>query len=125
MARVTFTIDDILKSKLVTPGWYKIKVKSHEQQQAGTDGSDLYVYELEINQPGTPFHGVLIRHQLSEKAIGMGIEFFESCGYEIKAGIALETDKVVGKECECYIQRGEYKGRGKNEPASFRKLKAA
>lgn len=123
MARVTFSNEDILRSKLVAPGWYPMLVKSFEQQQAGTDGSDLYVFTLEIQSPGNPFNGVPLRNQISEKALGMGIEFLEGCGYEVKPGVALELDKVVGKKVEGFVQRGEYKGKPNNQVVSFRKLK--
>lgn len=123
MARVTFTQDDLLKSKLVSPGWYSVLVKEYTQEQAGTDGSDLYVYSIVIDQPGTPFNNVPIRFQVSEKALGMGIELFEACGMDVKPGVPLETEKCVGKKIDGFVQRGEYKGRGKNEFVSFKKRK--
>ena len=123
MARVTFTNEDLLRAKLVPPGWYPLLVSKYQEDQAGTDGSALYVYEIKVD--GGNFNGVPLRYQISEKAQGMGIEFFEACGNEIKAGVSLEYDKQVGKKIEGFIQRGEYKGRPQNQLVSFRIRKAA
>jgi len=123
VARVTFTNEDLLRAKLVPPGWYGLLVKKYQEDQAGTDGSALYVYEIVVD--GGNFNGVPLRYQISEKAQGMGIEFFEACGNEIKAGVSLEYDKQVGKKIEGFIQRGEYKGRPQNQLVSFRIRKAA
>jgi len=121
MARVTFSQDDILRSKLLPPGWYPMLVKSFSEEQAGTDGSALYVWSVIVD--GGPFNGVPVRFQVSEKALGMGIEFLEASGYEVKAGVPLELDKVVGKKLEGFVQRGEYKGKPNNQLVSFRKRK--
>lgn len=121
MARVTFTQQDILRSKLLPPAWYPILVKSYSEEQAGTDGSALHVWELIVE--GGPFSNVPIRFQVSEKALGMGIDFLEACGFSITTGVPVELDKTVGKKIETFIQRGEYKGRGQNQPTAFRKRK--
>lgn len=122
MARVTFTKDDILKSKLVPPNWYPLIVKSYEQQQAGTDGSDLHVFQLVVD--GGDFAGVPVRLQGSEKFYTSEfIEFVEICNGGIQAGVPVEFDKFVGKKLEGFIQRGEYKGRPQNNFMNFRKRK--
>lgn len=123
MARVTFGNDDILRAKLIQPGWYPILVDKYEEQAAGTDGSALYVYSIKVL--GGSFDGVPVRYQISEKAMGMGIDFLEACGVEVKAGVAIELDKMVGKKLEGFIQRGEYNGRGNNQLTQFRKAKVA
>lgn len=119
MARVTFGQDDILRAKLLTPGWYPVRVTKFSEEQASTDGSALYVYELKVE--GGPFGGVPLRSQISEKALGMGIEFLESCGFEVKPGVPLELDKCVGKKIDVFVQRGEWKGKANNQVAQFRK----
>ena len=123
MAKVTFTNEDILRAKLVPPNFYPLVVKSFSEEQAGTDGSALYVYDIRIEIG--PYAGVPIRYQISEKAEGMGIEFFEACGNEVKAGIPFEYDKQVGKKMDGFVQRGEFKGRPKNEIVAFRKRSGA
>ena len=121
MARVTFSQEDINRSKLVAPGWYPLKVTKFQEDQAGTDGSALYVYEVKIN--AGPFKDVPMRYQISEKAIGMGVDFVEACGFPVQAGVPLELEKCVGKDIEGFVQRGEYNGRPQNNLVQFRKPK--
>jgi len=121
MARVTFTQEDINRSKLVAPGWYPLKVTKFSEEQAGTDGSALYVYECKITSG--PFKDVPLRYQVSEKAMGMGVDFVEACGFPVQAGVPLELEKCVGKDIEGFIQRGEYNGRPQNQLVQFRKVK--
>lgn len=122
MARVTFGQEDILRAKLLTPGWYPVIVKKYSEEQAGTDGSALYVWELVVESGS--FANVPLRYQVSEKALGMGIEFLEACGFEVKQGVPLEIgEKQLGKKIDGFVQRGEYKGRGNNQLVSFRKRK--
>ena len=122
MSRVTFSQEDILRSKLLPPAWYPVLVKSYAKEQAGTDGSDLHVFSLVVETG--PFAGVPVRNQISEKALGMGIEFVEACGVPVQAGVAIEFDKLVGKKLDMYSQRGEYKGKPNNQAVTFRLRKA-
>jgi hypothetical protein len=117
-SRVTFSTDDILRSKIIPPGWYDLLVKSMSEEQAGTDGSDLFVYKV-IVQSGD-MQGVPLRFQISEKGLSFGVEFLQACGQEIKNGVPVELAKVVGANIEGFVQRGEYKGRPTNELVSFR-----
>jgi hypothetical protein len=123
-SRVTFSTDDILRSKIVPPGWYSLLVKSMSEEQAGTDGSDLYVYRLIVQGGGDPkqgdVKGVPLRFQISEKGLSFGVEFLQACGQEVKNGVPVELAKVVGANIEGFVQRGEYKGRPTNELVSFR-----
>ena len=119
MARVTFTQEDILRSKLVKPGWYPVLVSKFTEDTAGTDGSALFVYELKIESGS--YKDVPLRFQVSEKALGMGIEFVEACGFAVVAGQPMELEKCLGKHIDAFVQRGEYKFKGNNQAVSFRK----
>lgn len=124
MARVTFTNEDILRAKLLPPKWYPIVVSKYNLEQAGTDGSDLHVYELKVEEGDGK--GVPIRFQISEKALGMGVEFLEACGTQVIAGQPVDLgEQQVGKKLDCFVQRGEYKGKPQNNPVQFRKRQAA
>jgi hypothetical protein len=122
MSLVTFSKTDILKNMLLKPGWYTVLVKDYEKQQAGTDGSDLHVYSLVVQ--GGEFDGVPLRQQISEKAMGFGIDFVQACGIEIVAGQQIDLSEMVGKEIDCFVQRGEYKGKPQNQAVDFRTLSA-
>lgn len=117
MARVTITQENLDRSRIIPPGKYLIEVAEYAEEQAGTDGSALYVYGLKINDG--PHKGVMMRFQVSEKAEGMGYEFWEACGLNVKPGSALDPADAKGKKCGCQVIRGEYKGKPQNVPVSF------
>jgi hypothetical protein len=120
MGRITLTKEDIMKVKIVIPGWYQILCKTYEQQQAGTDGSDLHVWQFQI-EGDSPYAGVIVRLSASEKFYSNEVvEFLEVAG-QLKPGVPIEADKLVGTHLEGYIQRGEYKGRPQNQFVGFRK----
>ena len=123
MARITITQENMDRSKIIPPGKYVVEVDSYEEQQAGTDGSALYVYQLKVIE-GT-FKGVTMRYQVSEKAEGMGYEFWEACGTKLVAGVNLDPAAFTKKKCGCFVQRGEYKGKTQNVPQSFYKIEGA
>jgi len=119
--KMTFSQQDILRSKLLPPGWYPLLVKSMAEEQAGTDGSDLFVYDCRVETG--PFKDVPLRFQISEKAPGFGIDFFEACGNVIQPGVQQDMGIPVGKHIDGYVQRGEYKGRPNNNLVAFRMRK--
>jgi hypothetical protein len=120
MARVTITQDNFDRSRIVPPGKYPIEVTDSKLEQAGTDGSDLWVYELRIIDGA--FKGVVMRFQVSEKAQGMGYSFWEACGQKVVVGAQIDPLAVKGKRCIAFVQRGEYKGRPQNQPVDFARL---
>ncbi len=119
MARITFTSDDLLRAKLLPPGWYPVLVKSYEEQQAGTDGSTNHVFTLTVD--GGQFSGVPIRLLGNEKGyFPEFVEFISITIPDIKQGVPFETEKLVGKKLDGFVQRSEYKGRPQNQFVSFR-----
>ena len=40
-------------------------------------------------------------------------------------GSSIDPEEAVGKTCLCVVQRGEFRGRPKNEPVSFSSLRQA
>lgn len=117
MARVTITQENLDRSKIIPPGKYLVEVSNYSEEQAGTDGSALYVYELRIAEGASK--GVVMRFQVSEKAEGMGYEFWEACGFKVAPGAVLDPASFKGKKVGCQVQRGEYKGKPQNVPVSF------
>src|SRR5437899_2417646 len=126
MARITFTSEQLAQSKSVVPGWYPLIVKSYEQTQASTDGSDNHVYMIRV-LGDSPFKGVEVRLSANEKWYpGEFIEFLEVTQGEIKPGVPVEFEKSVGKSgFEGFIQLKEPKGGGRaqNTFVGFRKSK--
>ncbi|MEX0595359.1 MAG: hypothetical protein WD512_02585 [Candidatus Paceibacterota bacterium] len=127
MPRVNMTQDDLLRSKLLTPGWYTVFVKDLEEKTAGTDGSALYVYHLRVEENvkgDKSIAGVPLRFQISEKAIGMAMPILAACGWKATAG-SVELKDCLNKHIQAFVQRGEYNGRPQNEIVDFRPAPSA
>lgn len=76
---ITITPKDALKAKVLPPGWQIVKVENHYTKPAQADGSTVHYYEMTII--AGQFNGVPLQEfTLSEKAIGMGKNFFIACG---------------------------------------------
>lgn len=120
-SRVVFQGEDILRATVLKPAKYIFLVKKYQCDQAKGDGSDLHVFELVVDEG--EYKGVPVRYQISEKAMGMGIEFIEACGFEVKAGTPIELDKMVGKKVKAFSQNKEYQGRKQNDLVTFEKVK--
>lgn len=117
MARVIITQEDKDRSRIVVPGKYLVEVSGYEETESKGDGSALYVYELKIYEGKEK--GVVMRFQVSEKAVGMGDEFWTACGLDTSPGKSLDPADAKGKKIGCQVQRGEYNGRPQNKPVSF------
>ena len=120
---VNFTESDLLQGKLVTPGWYTVKVREVEDRQASTDGSTVYNFTLEIIEGEEK--GVTATLWVSEKMLGSGRPLLEACGWKPSAG-PVDFDRCVGKVVQVFIQRGaDKKGKPINDPVQFREVKTA
>ncbi len=116
------TREDLLRSKLVTPGWYDAKVVTVEQVPAKTDGSTNTNVEIRILGGG--FEGVLIKRTFSEKAPSFAISFIEAVtGKPIGAdGGQFDIEKSVDVKLKAYIKNEEYQNRMVNRAEDFRAI---
>src|SRR4249920_524328 len=76
---ITITPRDALMAKVLPPGWQFCKVSNHYTKPAQGDGSTVHYYEIDVidgQYKGVPLNPLTI----SEKALGMGKNFFIACG---------------------------------------------
>lgn len=124
---ITVTAKDALRAKQLTPGWRSGKVVSYTPKVAGTDGSALHVFGIEVNDDGMDVP--LKDYQISEKAVSMGKAFFLACGFPKEAWEKLEKGEettaqidpndCVGKELKVMVTNSNYQGRISNEAGDF------
>jgi hypothetical protein len=120
MALLNITPEDILRSKTITPGWYRVKVKRVGEKPAKTDGSTTYPVEMIVLSDGE-FQGVPIQQVFSEKAPGFAVKFIEACGKEVKReGGQYELTAAVDKELDVFIDNSLYQGRLTNNVKDYR-----
>lgn len=129
---ITVTAKDALRAKQITPGWREGIVTAYTPKVAGTDGSALYVFGIEVNDSGLMVP--LKDFQLSEKAISMGKNFLIACGFpkeewdKLERGEAtsqqIDPTAVVGKKLKVFVSNTTYQGRISNEATDFLPLAA-
>lgn len=122
MPIVTFSEEDILRNKIVTPGWYTVRVTRVGTKPAKGDNPDTTTI--------WPIDGTIIRNAENgseefsgvptpagwnfndnPKARGFIVGFFNSLGAEVKPGKAMELAAAEGRELDVFIENDTYEGR--------------
>lgn len=121
MAKVTFTEEDVNRSKVVEEAkWVPCEFVAYKEKTANTDGSALYVYSfkaLSEKEKGMTFYA-----QFSEKAMGMMKNFVIAMGKPFNTKVSLDTETIIqkGQKIMLYVKPVEYNGNMKNEVKDFR-----
>jgi hypothetical protein len=124
---IKVTAKDALRAEQLTPGWREGTCINHFEKAAGTDGSKLDIFEIEVIDNGLAFP--LKNYQISEKAVSMGKAFFIACGLPpaeweklVKgeaASVEIDPRNCVGKKFKVYVKNTTYEGRINNEAGDF------
>lgn len=108
---------DILRGKIITPSWYRVKIDSVGQKMAASGTSTNYPVEGTIVQDsdsgdktfaGCPTPG---SWNFNDKAIGFAIPFLESLGVTVTPGMRVDLKAAEGKEIDVFIENDMYDGR--------------
>lgn len=115
----TITPEDMLRDKVLDPGWYPAKVKEVSQEPAKTDGSTNTIVDLTV--ASGPNAGVPLRRYFSEKAPGFALNFIRSLGVALgPQGGTVDLSKAKGKVVEVYVKNETWEGRLRNSVEDFR-----
>lgn len=116
---IEFSEKDILRSKLVTPGWYLMNIDGLEKKLAAKGDSTNYNYETTVvknaDNGDAEFKGVPVTINFNTKAKGFMVGFFTALGGEAVPGARFNEEAVVGKQIEAFIANEEYDGRMMNK----------
>ena len=115
---ITITKEDLLKSKLLEPGWYKARVLQTTTKPAKTDGSTVFTLEMLVTagpnqKDGSAPAGVKLYRTYSEKATGFATKFFQVLGATIdpNGNNKLDFDAANGRELGVFV-KNELNNRG-------------
>jgi len=119
---VTFSEQDILRNKIVTPGWYRVRVDRVGQKPSKGDNPDTTtIWPIEgtilknAENGSEEFAGVPSpagwNFNDNPKAKGFMIGFFNSVGATVKPGERMELAAAEGHELEVFIENDTYEGR--------------
>lgn len=118
MAVVSFSDRDLLRGKIVTPGWYRVKIQSvgEAPAKASEKGpSTNYPVEATILFNGDTgdreFAGVPLDWNFNSKAIGFAVGFLQAFGVEVKAGTRFDLKSAEDRELDVFVENDTYQNR--------------
>ena len=123
---ITITPKDALRAKTLPPGWQICDVENHYTKPAAGDGSTVHYYELTVVEG--QFKGVPLNElTISEKALGMGKNFYVACGMPLELwdkaekGESIQFDEKlpVGKRIKVMVKPEPFGNRILNKATDF------
>jgi hypothetical protein len=119
MPVIAFTEKDLLYGKVITPGWYRVRVDGVGEAPSKDGNSTNYPVEGVILHnadngdkefAGVPLTGIP-QWFFNSKAMGNARGLLESLGVAVKADERYDLANAVGKEIDVYIENSEWQGR--------------
>jgi hypothetical protein len=125
LSKITITREDLLRSKVVTPGWYVCRITNIEEAPAKTDGSLNVNVDMVVLSDG-PFKDVPIQRTFSEKAPGFAVGFIEAIlGRKISEdGGEFDLSGAVGRDLDVFVKNEKWQNRLVNRAEDFAPLGA-
>ena len=118
MPVVSFSDRDLLRGKVITPGWYRVRVESVGEAPAkASDKGPSTNYPVEGtvlfngDNGGTEFANTPIDWNFNSKAIGFAVGFLKAFGVEVKSGVRFDLKSAEGRELDVYIENDTYQNR--------------
>lgn len=116
MPIIEFSDKDILRSKLITPGWYRVRIDA-TTEAASKDGSSMnYGVEgtvlFNADSGDKEFAGCPTPYwNFNSKAKGFMVGFFQALGADVVTGARFDLKNSEGKEIDVFIENDLYEGR--------------
>jgi hypothetical protein len=124
--KFTVTREDMLRSKVLDPGWYKMKVtRVWQEASAAGDSTNTWIQFAVISGPvqkdGSSAVETPVRRCFSEKAPGFIVPYLKAAGAQVDVnGGDFDIEKSVGKEMLVYIENKMYENKPQNNAADFK-----
>jgi hypothetical protein len=118
MATVSFSDRDLLRGKVITPGWYRVRIESvgEAPAKASEKGpSTNYPVEGTVLFNGETgdkeFANVPLDWNFNSKAIGFAVGFLQAFGVEVKSGVRFDLKSAEGRELDVFVENDTYQNR--------------
>lgn len=120
MPLVEFNESDLLRSKVVTPGWYRLNLGlvsewSPSKDQQSNNCLIEAIIEKNADNGDTEFAGVPVTIQFNDKPKARGfIEgFLRALGVDVTVG-RFDLAAAQGKQIDAFVENETYEGRIRN-----------
>src|SRR3970282_2644818 len=108
MPVISFSKKDMLRGKVVTPAWYRLKIDNVGEAPSADKNSTNYPVEATVirnaDNGSDEFAGVPIDWNFNSKAIGFAKGYLESLGVPVEAQKRYELATSVGLEIEAFVE---------------------
>jgi hypothetical protein len=118
MPVISFSQRDLMRGKIITPGWYRVKVETvgEAPAKASEKGpSTNYPVEATVLFNGdtgdTEFAGVPLDWNFNSKAIGFAVGFLQAFGVDVQAGTRFDLKSAEGREVDVFVENDTWQGR--------------
>lgn len=118
MPIVQFSDRDLLRGKVVTPGWYRVRIESIGESPAKDQSkgpSTNYPVEGTVLFNGdsgdTEFTSVPLDWNFNSKAIGFAVGFLQAFGVEVKSNQRFDLNSASGREVDVFVENDTYNNR--------------
>jgi hypothetical protein len=115
---IQFSQRDLMRGKIVTPAWYRVKIDSVGEapaKQSEKGPSTNYPVEATILFNGdngdTEFAGVPVDWNFNSKAIGFAVGFLQAFGVDVAAGTRFDLKSAEGKEVDVFVENDTWQNR--------------
>lgn len=121
MPIVDFSDSDLLRNKILTPGWYRVHIDTVGEWVPSKDGNSQNIpvsgtVKFNADDNSTEFAGVPLDwlYNSNPKVKGFIEGFLRGLGVDVVPG-RYDLSAAQGKDVDIYIKNSEYNGRLKNE----------
>lgn len=118
MPVINFSERDLLRGKIITPGWYRVKINAVGEAPAKSSEkgpSTNYPVEATIMFNGdtgdTEFAGCPIDWNFNSKAIGFAVGYLQAFGVDVKPNTRFDLKSSEGRELDVFIENDTYQNR--------------
>lgn len=112
---ISFSEKDLLRGKVITPGWYRMRIDSVGEAPSKDGNSTNYPVEGTVIMNGdngdVEFAGTPVDWNFNSKAIGFAVGFLKAFGVDVKSGARFDLSSAAGKELDVFVENDTYQGR--------------
>ena len=115
---ISFSEKDLLRGKVITPAWYRVRIDAVGEKLAKNGESTNYPVEATIlfnaDDGSKDFTNTPLDWNFNSKALGFTRGYLEACGITAQANTRYDLSATAGKEIDVFVENDLYDGRTVN-----------
>jgi hypothetical protein len=122
MPKITISKEDLLRGKVLDPGWYAVSISDVQDKTSKKGDSINTTVFFDVIQEG-PFTGCKLFRLFNEKAPGFAIPFIEAItGKKLEEEGTYDLKAAIGRQIMVYVKNEIYEGAMQNRVEGFRPM---